>query len=114
MSFLDPSVLGPLFRFNREFYELDDRGHPSGYRNLDQLHAHVNPFMLHRRKADVETELPDRSDRTFSVPMSAEQQASHEAYQAAVANESFRQEIGFLSPQAMQDLDRRQRIILDL
>jgi hypothetical protein len=32
MDFLNPSVLGPLFRFNREFYEFDDRGRPSGYR----------------------------------------------------------------------------------
>ena len=30
MSFLDPSVLGPLFRFNRDFYELDERaGRPA-------------------------------------------------------------------------------------
>ncbi len=62
MDFLNPGVLGPLFRFNREFYELDDRGRPVGYRNLDQLHARVRPFMLRRRKADVETELPDRTD----------------------------------------------------
>ena len=30
MDFLNPGVLGPLFRFNREFYELDDRGRPVG------------------------------------------------------------------------------------
>lgn len=63
MDFLDSSVLGPLFRFNREFYELDDRGRPVGYRNLDKLHARIHPYMLRRRKADVETELPDRTDR---------------------------------------------------
>ncbi|MBP1598494.1 MAG: transcriptional modulator of MazE/toxin, MazF [Acidobacteria bacterium] len=32
----------------------------------------------------------------------------------AVANESFRQEIGSLSPETIQELDRRLRIILDL
>jgi SNF2 family DNA or RNA helicase len=26
VDFLDPSIFGPLFRFNREFYELDERG----------------------------------------------------------------------------------------
>src|ERR1035437_7570384 len=31
MDFLNPSLLGPLFRFNREYYELDDRGRPAGY-----------------------------------------------------------------------------------
>ncbi|MBM3883430.1 MAG: hypothetical protein FJ387_27610 [Verrucomicrobia bacterium] len=30
MDFLDPAVLGPLFRFNRDFYDLDDRGRPAG------------------------------------------------------------------------------------
>ncbi|MGH8586384.1 MAG: DEAD/DEAH box helicase, partial [Gammaproteobacteria bacterium] len=39
MDFLDPTVLGPLFRFNREFYRLDERGRPSGYQNLASLNA---------------------------------------------------------------------------
>ena len=37
VQFLDPDLLGPLFRFNREFYELDAKGKPSGFRNLDEL-----------------------------------------------------------------------------
>src|SRR6266568_9524515 len=59
MDFLNPALLGPLFRFNRDFYELDERGRPSGYRNLDKLHARIKPHMLRRRKAEVETELPE-------------------------------------------------------
>jgi SNF2 family DNA or RNA helicase len=35
VQFLDPELFGPLFRFNREFYELDERGRPTGYRNLE-------------------------------------------------------------------------------
>src|SRR5438128_1957365 len=69
MDFLNPAVLGPLFRFNREFYELDERGRPGGYRNLDQLHERIAPYMLRRRKAEVETELPDRTDRNHFVPL---------------------------------------------
>src|SRR5208283_6216552 len=30
IDFLNPAVLGPLFRFNRDFYELDERGRPIG------------------------------------------------------------------------------------
>ncbi len=89
MSFLDPSVLGPLFRFNREFYELDDRGRPSGYQNLDKLHSRIAPFLLRRRKAEVETELPDRTDTTYFVPLSPEQKnryAEHEANVARLAS----------------------------
>ena len=85
MDFLNPGVLGPLFRFNREFYDLDDRGRPVGYRNLDQLHARVRPFMLRRRKSDVETELPDRTDQTFLVPLSNEQKNRYLDHEAQAA-----------------------------
>ena len=85
MDFLNPALLGPLFRFNREYYELDDRGRPSAYRNLDKLHQRISPFMLRRRKADVETELPDRTDRNYFVPLSAEQKAAYEDHEAVVA-----------------------------
>nr|WP_283471814.1 SNF2-related protein [Methylosinus trichosporium] len=32
VQYLDPELLGPLFRFNREFYELDERGRPIEYK----------------------------------------------------------------------------------
>ncbi|MCU0723022.1 MAG: SNF2-related protein, partial [Planctomycetes bacterium] len=57
VQFLDPHVFGPLFRFNREFYELDDRGRPCGYKNLAELRRRLKPLMLRRRKEDVEEEL---------------------------------------------------------
>jgi len=85
MSFLDPSVLGPLFRFNREFYELDERGRPSGYQRLDQLHERIKPFLLRRRKVDVETELPGRTDQRYFVPLSAKQADSYAAHETQVA-----------------------------
>ncbi len=85
MSFLDPSVLGPLFRFNRDFYDLDERGRPSGYRNLEQLHGRIKPFLLRRRKADVETELPDRTDQRYFVPLSPAQEDSYAGHEKQVA-----------------------------
>ena len=85
MSFLDPSVLGPLFRFNREFYDLDERGRPIGYRNLEKLHQRIKPFLLRRRKADVETELPDRTDQRYFVALSPAQADSYSAHEAQVA-----------------------------
>src|SRR5207237_8804165 len=41
MDFLNPALLGPLFRFNREYYDLDERGRPAGYRKLGQLHERI-------------------------------------------------------------------------
>ncbi|MGA2555163.1 MAG: DEAD/DEAH box helicase [Verrucomicrobiota bacterium] len=85
MDFLNPSLFGPLFRFNREYYELDDRGRPTAYRNLDKLRLRVKPFILRRRKADVETELPERTDRNFFIPLSAEQQGEYDEHESIVA-----------------------------
>ena len=30
VQYLDPEIFGPLFRFNRDFYDLDERGRPEG------------------------------------------------------------------------------------
>ena len=84
MDFLNPSVLGPLFAFNRAFYELDDRGRPVGFRNLDLLHALIAPSMLRRRKAEVETELPERTDRNYFVQMTPAQKANYAEHEQEV------------------------------
>lgn len=85
MEFLNPAIFGPLFRFNREFYELDDRGRPCGFKNLERLHERIRPYMLRRRKADVETELPDRTERVFFVPLTSNQRQTYEDHEAQVA-----------------------------
>jgi hypothetical protein len=85
MDFLNPSVLGPLFRFNREYYVLDERGRPKEYRNLDLLHERIKPYMIRRRKSDVETELPERTDRTHFVPLSDEQRNQYDDHEMHVS-----------------------------
>ncbi|MDB6038887.1 MAG: ATP-dependent helicase, partial [Verrucomicrobiales bacterium] len=85
MGFINPTVLGSLFRFNRDFYILDERGRPAGYQNLDKLHERVAPYILRRRKSAVETELPARTDRTFFVPLSPEQKGAYDDHEAQVA-----------------------------
>ncbi|WP_353565453.1 DEAD/DEAH box helicase [Haloferula sargassicola] len=69
VDFLDPSLLGPLFRFNRAFYQLDEKGRPENYKNLAALRERVRPVLLRRRKHHVETELPDRTDRNHFVKL---------------------------------------------
>ncbi|MFQ5773949.1 MAG: DEAD/DEAH box helicase [Kiloniellaceae bacterium] len=85
VQYLDPGLLGPLFRFNRTFYELDARGRPVGYRSLDELHRRLQPVMLRRRKDDVEDQLPQRTVGTRLVTMEAEQRLRYEEYEARVA-----------------------------
>jgi hypothetical protein len=106
MDFLNPAALGPLFRFNRDFYELDERGRPIGCRNLDVLHQRIKPFMLRRRKADVETELPERTDRNHFVPLSELQKqnyATHEQQVMRLVNVARRR------PLTRQEQDKLQR-----
>ena len=84
-QFLDPHLFGPLFRFNRDFYQLDEKGRAIGYKNLDQLHERLRPILLRRHKEDVEGELPGRTVNTYFVPMHKEQALRYEEYEAKVA-----------------------------
>jgi hypothetical protein len=82
VQYLDPELVGPLFRFNREFYRLDERGRPTDYQNLAELRRRVGSVMLRRRKTDVEKDLPGRTVKTYFVPMVEEQQKRYEDYRA--------------------------------
>ena len=85
VNFIEPARLGSLFRFNREYYRFDERGRPDEYKNLDRLHERVKPLMVRRRKADVETELPDRTDRMLFVPMSPVQMEFYRQHEWVVS-----------------------------
>lgn len=85
VQFLYPKLFGSLFRFNREFYDLDDKGKPMGYKNLHLLHERLKPILLRRLKKDVEGQLPNRTINTYFVPMSAEQWARYKDYEDKVA-----------------------------
>jgi superfamily II DNA or RNA helicase len=84
VQYLDPEIFGPLFRFNRDFYELDKRGRPAGYKNLDEMHRRLSTVMLRRRKRDVESELPSRTEKTYFVPMVKEQASRYGDYEYQV------------------------------
>lgn len=84
VQFLDPKILGPLFRFNRDYYVLDERGRPQDYKNLDDLGRRLKPVMMRRRKEDVEGELPGRTITNYFTTMTDEQRLRYEDYQAPV------------------------------
>jgi superfamily II DNA or RNA helicase len=85
VDFLDPELLGPLFRFNRDFYQFDEKGRPSEYQNLPALRERVKPVLLRRRKHHVETELPDRSDRNHFVKLTPAMQAEYDEVKLQVS-----------------------------
>src|SRR5215470_12255439 len=85
VQYLDPELVGPLFRFNRDFYELDHRGRPIDYKNLGELRRRLHHVMLRRRKADVESELPGRTVKTYFVPMVEEQRLRYDDFRKPAA-----------------------------
>ena len=104
IDFLDPTLLGPLFRFNRQYYHLDDRGRPQGYKNLRQLRTKVATVMLRRRKTDVETELPDRTDRNLYVPLTKAMRQEYADYNKIVAGLAQKAKRSPLTPQEQEKL----------
>ena len=108
VQFLDPELLGPLFRFNREFYELDEKGRPSGFRNLDELARRVSSVMLRRRKEDVEGELPGRTVKTFFVPMTDAQTSAYEDYDLYVKRLAA---VAARRPLTKEEFDRLQKFL---
>ena len=106
VQFLDPAIFGPLFRFNRDFYELDERGRPVGYTNLGELHRRLEPVLLRRRKAEVEEQLPARTVNTYFVPMDPEQVNRTADYSARVARLLAQARRRPLSPEEFEKLQR--------
>ncbi|MBO0712115.1 MAG: DEAD/DEAH box helicase [Acetobacteraceae bacterium] len=84
VQYLDPELFGPLFRFNRDFYVLDERGRPDGFQNLAEMNRRLSSVMLRRKKRDVEHELPGRTEKTFFVPMTEEQTKRYDDYYCTV------------------------------
>jgi len=78
-EFLNPAIFGPLFRFNRDYYTFDETGKPEGYQNLAKMREKLSPILLRRRKADVETELPERTDETRFIDLTEGQRQEHDA-----------------------------------
>lgn len=88
-QFLDPRILGPLWRFNQDFFEVEPRRSGSfkvlGYKNLDQLRARIEPYVLRRTRDEVLTDLPERTDNNFFIEMTREQWNAYDQFKEQVA-----------------------------
>jgi len=83
-EFVDPHLFGSLFRFQRDFMQMDVDKNVTPI-NLDQLHRRIGTIMLRRRKADVEDSLPPRADKNFFVALTDEQRARYADYEYQAA-----------------------------
>ena len=85
VEFVDKHRLGPTFKFLAEHQVRDEHDKVVGYRDLDRIGKTLAPVLIRRAKSQVLTELPERLDKNFFVPMTPQQQTHHEENREAVA-----------------------------
>jgi superfamily II DNA or RNA helicase len=107
-QFIDPTILGPLWRFNTRFYETERRPSGSykvlGHKNLDELRRRIAPYVLRRVRDDVLLDLPERIDSNFFVEMTDPQWGAYEEYEQRVARLMARARRRPLTPEEHQIL----------
>jgi superfamily II DNA or RNA helicase len=79
-QFVDPTVLGPLWKFYDRHFQLDDKGHALGYRNLDELRRRIEPVFLRRAKEEVSLQLPPKVVNTYYVELNPAQREAHDSW----------------------------------
>ncbi|OQY03992.1 MAG: hypothetical protein B6I25_07510 [Planctomycetales bacterium 4572_13] len=85
VEFIDRFHMGPMFRFLAEHQHTDEVGKVIGYRNLSKIAKSLEPILVRRTKKQVLKELPERLDKNYFVPMTAQQMKYHEENQETVA-----------------------------
>ena len=85
MQVVDSKILGPLYKFQQEFYSYDESNKPTALKNIDELHRRLSRVVLRRRKKDVEEQLPERTVNNFLVQIGPEQQLRYDEYTDKVA-----------------------------
>ncbi len=73
VQFIDDRRLGPGFRFFHRHRVVDEKGKVTGYKNLDELRANLQPVLLRRTRASVLQQLPERTTEIVRIPASDEQ-----------------------------------------
>ncbi|MDD4181239.1 MAG: DEAD/DEAH box helicase [Victivallaceae bacterium] len=80
VDYIDNTVFGSLFRFNRQYYDFDIEGKTDGFKNLRQLHEKIQPIMMRRRKDEIAEQLPERIDNNYFVKLTPEQSKRYSEY----------------------------------
>jgi SNF2 family DNA or RNA helicase len=78
IQFVDPYRLGPTWKCLHEHQVKDESGRVVGYTGLERIGAILAPVMIRRRKSEVLTQLPERTDQNLLVPMTEAQMNHHQ------------------------------------
>jgi superfamily II DNA or RNA helicase len=85
IQFVDQYRLGPTYRLLHEHQIRDEVGKVVGYKDLDRIGKTLEPVLIRRQKAQVLSQLPERLDKNFFVPMTDMQRKHHEENREIVA-----------------------------
>ena len=85
VEFVDRHRLGPTFQFLADHQIRDEHGRVVGYRHLDRIGQTLAPILIRRTKAEVLSQLPERLDKNFFVPMTPQQSRHHDENRDLVA-----------------------------
>ena len=77
VQFVDQHRLGPTWKLLHEHQVKDEAGRVTGYTGLEKIGQTLAPIMIRRRKAEVLTQLPERTDQNLLVPMTEMQMTYH-------------------------------------
>lgn len=77
VQFVDQHRLGPTWKLLYEHQVKDEAGRVTGYTGLERIGQTLAPVMIRRRKSEVLTQLPERTDQNFIVPMTEMQMLLH-------------------------------------
>lgn len=107
-QFIDPTILGSMWRFNERYYDAIRRDSGSykvlGYQNLDELRHRIAPYVLRRLRKQVQLDLPERIDSNFFVEMTEPQWGAYSEYEQKVAKLMAQAQRRPLSPEEQQIL----------
>ena len=78
VQFVDQHRLGPTWKLLHEHQVKDETGRVTGYTGLEKVGQTLAPIMIRRRKSEVLTQLPERTDQDLLVPMTELQMCYHQ------------------------------------
>lgn len=78
VQFVDQHRLGPTWKLLHEHQVKDEAGRVTGYIGLEKIGQTLAPVMMRRRKSEVLTQLPERTDQNLLVPMTELQMTYHQ------------------------------------
>lgn len=87
LEFVRPGLLGSRWDFRNRYINYGFNGTIAGYKNVQDFHERVTPFMLRRRKRDVLQELPDKIYERVDIELTQEERRLYAKWRSLVVRE---------------------------